>query len=375
METETPNGMVLSADAIFSGKIRAGLAAANSAATLHRHASAEGAAAQLRQHRYAWALIDARRAPLQAVDMLTAIVAAAPRLPVIVCLTNGDVHPPHQQLRALGAFEIVTGTDWPGEHLIAALRHAAWFAKAANDSSAPAASGVAEPDRPLLAEVSHEMRSPLNSIIGFAESIEQQTLGPWPAEGDRYRDYARHIRNSGEHLLELFDDLLRIGDTAAFDLELNDRVDPAELAQNVTAMMRPAAEQKGLTLLCETTAAKTMLRCNARFLSQALLNLLQNSTKFTNAGGSVVLNVAQDHETRFTVTDTGIGFTKERLVLPRNSRSRRTLGSGHGLGLRFVERVTAAHRGRLDIDSSHGHGASITVAIPNTTDAEPVRNR
>ena len=367
MEPDPPSGLILSKDAGFAVRVRAGLTTAHGTPVLHRFPTVGQAAEQLQLHRYAYALIDARHAPLQAADMLAGLLAAAPALPVIVCLAPGEVKPPEAQLRALGAFEIVTGTKWPGEHLTAALRHAVWFATAAHDAVAPApVTGVGEPDRPLLAEVSHEMRSPLNSIIGFAESIEQQALGPWPAEGDRYRDYARHIRNSGEHLLALFNDLLQIGDAALFGLEMADRIDPAELAGNVAAMMRPAAEQKGLTLTSKAPAGLRPLRCNSRFLSQALLNLLQNAIKFTNEGGTVTLNIEQNGETRFTVTDDGIGFPPERLLGPRNAKAGRTAASGHGLGLRFVERVLAAHRGRLDIESRQGHGTEVIISLPSS---------
>lgn len=362
-ETNETLGLVVSPDMTFTANVRAELSAGGAGTiALHRCGTAAEAAEQASLRHYAYGLLDARRNPMHAAEMLATVLCASPRLPVIVCLAHGEVRPPEKQLRALGAFEIVTDTQWPGEKLITALRHAIWFANA-SQAEEPA-SGFSEPDRPLLAEVSHEMRSPLNSIIGFAESIEQQALGPWPSQEDRYRDYARLIRNSGEHLLALFNDLLEIGDSTTFTLELKDQIDPAALAQNVTTMMRSAAEQKGLSLVCESPAQCRPVRCNARFLSQALLNLLQNSIKFTNAGGSVVLSVRQGKETSFTVKDTGVGFAPERLILPRNSQVGRLPNSGHGLGLRFVERVTAAHRGRLDIESRQGHGSEIRISLP-----------
>ena len=245
---------------------------------------------------------------------------------------------------------------------MAALRHALWFASAHKLNETPT-TGFSEPDRPLLAGVSHEMRSPLASIIGFAETIEQQALGPWPVQQDRYRDYARHIRNSGEHLLALFEDLLKIGDKDAFAVEMEDEVDPSFLAQEVTEMMRPAAAQKGLSLTLEPQEQTQLIRCNARLLSQALLNLLQNSIKFTNPGGSVTFSVTQATETSFTVTDTGVGFAPERLLQPRNSKVDRRPANGHGLRLRFVERVIAAHRGRLQIESQPGNGTEVRVSL------------
>ncbi len=362
-KTDETLGLVVSPDMAFPAKVRAELAGGRAGTiALHRCATAAEAAEQAGLRHYAYGLLDARRSPMRAVDMLATILSASPRLPVVVCLAHSEVRPPEKQLRALGAFEIVTDKQWPGEKLIAALRHAIWFAGAARPDEP--ASGFSEPDRPLLAEVSHEMRSPLNSIIGFAESIEQQALGPWPSQEDRYRDYARLIRNSGEHLLALFNDLLEIGDSTTFTLELKDQIDAAALAQNVTTMMRSAAEQKGVSLVCEAPVQTRPVQCNARFLSQALLNLLQNSIKFTDRGGSVVLSVRQDDETSFTVSDTGVGFAPERLMLPRNSRIGRSTNSGHGLGLRFVERVTAAHRGQLNIESRQGRGSKIRISLP-----------
>lgn len=356
-------GLMLSADAEFAAIVRSALAATRrDAITLHRCETLADIEEQLRLNDYAYILLDARLAPLKAVENLAAILSFAPTLPVIVCLGQSAVKPPEKQLQALGAFEIVTATEWPGERLIAALRHAVWFASTRQADARPA-SGFSEPDRPLLAEVSHEMRSPLNSIIGFAETIEQQALGPWPIQHDRYRDYARHIRNSGEHLLALFEDLLKIGDNDAFAVEMDDEVDPSLLAKGVADMMRPAAAQKNLSLVFEPQPQTQLVRCNGRLLSQALLNLIQNSIKFTNPGGSVIFSVTQEAETCFTVTDTGVGFAPDRLMQPRNSTTGRRPASGHGLGLRFVERVTAAHRGRLQIESRPGIGTEIRLCL------------
>ena len=363
--THSPLGLVFSNDAAFAAEVRLQLRGATpQTITLHRAGSLSEVSAQLRLHDYAFVLLDARRAPMHATENMVAILAVSPRVPIVVCLGPAEVRPPEKQLLALGAFEIVHTLDQPDERLTAALRHAAWFATSAHTASKPA-TGFSEPDRPLLAEVSHEMRSPLNSIIGFAETIEQQALGPWPIQQDRYRDYARHIRDSGEHLLALFNDLLQIGDTSSFELEMDDNVNPADIASKVIAMMRSAAEQKGLTLSLDVPNSPLLpLRCNARLLSQALLNLIQNSIKFTNPGGSVVCSITQGDETSFTIVDNGIGFAQERLLLPRNALQGRKPASGHGLGLRFVERVTAAHRGRLQIESQPDKGTEICVSLP-----------
>ncbi len=269
-----PVGLVVSADAAFSAFVRSQVPAVRrNTVAIHRCDTLAEADKQLRFNEYAYALLDARRQPLHAAENLAAILSIAPRLPVIVCLSESTIKPPDAQLRALGAFEIVTSNSWPDERLTTALRHALWFASA-NQPDTPPTGSFHEPDRPLLAEVSHEMRSPLNSIIGFAETIEQQALDPWPVEQARYRDYARHIRNSGEHLLALFEDLLQIGDSQTFALAMEDEADPAHILQRVAEMMRAAALEKELSLVLNIQKSTRSFRCNERFLAQALLNLL-----------------------------------------------------------------------------------------------------
>jgi signal transduction histidine kinase len=370
-------GLAIASDPAFAVALGSLVPASAGGGGLHldRAGSLAVGARTLRLGRHAFALLDGRASPAHAAGDLAALQSYAPRIPVVVCLDAAASVAWLDRLVSGGAFDVLFGPPWPMDALCRAVRHAGWLARSGGASAIPCipaadlaslppqdAAGFAEPDRPLLAEVSHEMRSPLASIIGFAASIEQESLGPWPGREERYRDYARHIRNSGEHLLALFDDLLQIGDAPRFDLEMAEGIDPAMLAETPAAMIRPAAEQKGVRLACVVARPALPIQCNPRMLTQALLNLLQNAVKYTQPGGSIALRLDQNGATAFAVTDSGIGFLPGRLAEPRQPRR----GGGHGLGLRFVERVTAAHRGRLEIDSAPGKGTRIRIVLSAT---------
>ncbi|MGY9055933.1 MAG: sensor histidine kinase [Alphaproteobacteria bacterium] len=225
-----------------------------------------------------------------------------------------------------------------------------------------------EEDRPLLAEVSHEMRSPLSSIIGFAESIEQEALGPWDSGEEQYRDYARHIRHSGQHLLDLFDDLLDIGDAQTFGIDGQDHIIPAKLLSELSSMLAGAAKRKRLTLSVKRPMDRSAKAPtgNRRLLFQALLNLAQNAIKFTASGGTVTLGYRADgKDCIFSVSHTGIGMDLKQRNLPRSIRPAPSQKQqGHGLGLRFVERVAKGHEGSLRLESILGQGTTAELILP-----------
>ena len=147
---------------------------------------------------------------------MAALRSFAPRMPVTILLGATPLTDVADRLLAAGAFEVVVEQGWAPTALHTRLRHVQWMAETYDQPPQAQPQSHSEEDRPLLAEVSHEMRSPLSSIIGFAESIEQEALGQWDSGEEQYRDYARHIRHSGQHLLDLFDDLLEIGDAQTF---------------------------------------------------------------------------------------------------------------------------------------------------------------
>ncbi|HKK31496.1 MAG TPA: HAMP domain-containing sensor histidine kinase [Alphaproteobacteria bacterium] len=370
----SPIGLSLSRDPLFAPSLRAPLARdARKPAVLHACRDLREVQTWSARENLDFAVVDGRGTPSPAGGDLAAISSLAPCLPVIVCVNRESDPALRERLWAGGAFEILSGPPWPESALLAAVRHAAWIALGLPAASpAKQASGVESPDRPLLAEISHEMLSPLNAIIGFAQAIEHASIGRWSSAQQQYRDYAANIRRSSEHLRGLFEDLLTVGDAETVAIPCDDRIEPAVLAKEIADAFAAPAKERSLTLHLEICPDATAFRGNRRLLLQSLFNLVQNAIKYTPEGGSITVTVAQSaEETVFTVADSGIGMDPVRLGLPRRLRNSAFTEpnsrpvAGHGLGLQFVERVMAAHGGSLAIDSRPGEGARIRISVPH----------
>jgi signal transduction histidine kinase len=221
----------------------------------------------------------------------------------------------------------------------------------------------------FLANMSHELRTPLNAVIGFAEVLEGEVLGE--LGNSRYRDYARDIRESGTHLLDLINDLLDLSKAEAGKLVLTEEpVDLGEAVEVSIAMVQPRAEAAQVTLINDVPDALPPVTADDRKIKQVLLNLLTNAVKFTPAGGEVRIAVSQDSGgVQVAVTDTGIGISAadlERVMEPfaqvDSSFARKYEGTG--LGLPLVKSLVELHDGRLRIDSAPGEGTRVVVVLP-----------
>ncbi len=221
----------------------------------------------------------------------------------------------------------------------------------------------------LLANVSHELRTPLNAILGFSEILAGEMLGQL---GERYRDYAKDIHDSGLHLLSIIDDLLDLSKIEAGRLNLSeDIVDVVELFDTVSRFVRERASSAGLTLSIELPDGMPAVKADRRALRQVLLNLLSNSVKFTPAGGHIALEAIRDPcgGIGFRVRDTGIGIAAgdipralEPFGLIDSSLSRRYAGTG--LGLPITRALVELHSGRFELVSEPGVGTTATVYLP-----------
>ena len=231
-----------------------------------------------------------------------------------------------------------------------------------------------------LADLSHEMKTPLNAVIGFAETIREETFGP--VGHPRYAEYAEHIRASGEHLLDLVVSLLDMARIDADRLSLAPVLaDPAQLAEECAAMVRGAAESAGLKLIVE--AGDNLPECvlDPRAVRQILLNLLSNAVKFTSDGEirlEARLDEADGNKIVFTVTDTGIGMSAQDLAKlgPRftHAHGAGVRGAdGAGLGLSLAFRLAELHGGGLSLFSSPGEGVRARLELP--LDARPFARR
>ena len=192
----------------------------------------------------------------------------------------------------------------------------------------------------FLANMSHELRTPLNAVIGFSEILNRELFGALGEQ--RYRDYARMIHESGEHLLHVVNDILDMSKIEAGKLKLvKEPFDVGSLIASCTEVMRHAAEAKHLSLVTEVAPGMPELIADKRACKQMLLNVISNAIKFTDAGGSV--RVAAREESgmvELIVADTGIGISEQDLpklgnpfVQADNAYNRSHDGAGLGLSV------------------------------------------
>jgi len=222
----------------------------------------------------------------------------------------------------------------------------------------------------FLATMSHELRTPLNAVIGFSEIIETEALGP--VGNDRYRDYAADIQSSGQHLLELINDILDLSKVESGMEELRDEaVDISEVIQSVAVLVRQRTDRQGVELTFELEHRCTRLRADRRKLKQVLVNLIANAIKFTQRGGRVTVKSWShpDSGCVFQVIDTGIGIALKDIpkALSQFGQIDSSLARHHegsGLGLPLAKALIEIHGGSLDVQSKLGVGTTVTVRLP-----------
>lgn len=228
----------------------------------------------------------------------------------------------------------------------------------------------------FLAAMSHELKTPLNAVLGFSEIIRDQMLGP--VGHDAYRDYAGDIHKSGTRLLAVINDVLDVsrleGGLLTIEARPENALDVAEaaikLARNITHDQRPVA--------VDIAEGMPSLLVDPRRLAQALGNLLANALKFTPEMGTVrfCARLQPDGGVALVVEDTGIGMAPETIAAALEpfrqldgSLSRRFEGAG--LGLSIAKALAELHGGVLNIQSAVGEGTSVTIALPHGCLAAP----
>jgi cell cycle sensor histidine kinase DivJ len=229
----------------------------------------------------------------------------------------------------------------------------------------------------FLANMSHELRTPLNSIMGFSEILNRELFGSL-GEG-RYRDYAHLIHESGEHLLNVVNDILDISkiETGKFKI-LKEPVDVSTLVKSCCDVMRHTAEQKQLALMLEVAPCLPALSADNRACKQMLLNVISNAIKFTNPGGSVCVSArASNGAVELAVTDNGVGIAAAELPKLGNpfvqaSNSHDGSCEGAGLGLSVVKGLARLHGGKLELKSTLGKGTTATITLPLNSLSESV---
>ena len=223
----------------------------------------------------------------------------------------------------------------------------------------------------FLASMSHELRTPLNAILGFSEIIRDQMFGPVGAT--KYIDYAADIHSSGQHLLEIINDVLDLSKLEAGKLELHEgHVDVGRVIEHCLSLVRHRAENAGVTLTVDVPFGLPNVRADERALKQVMINFLSNAIKFTQPGGSVTASatIAGNKELHVSVSDTGIGMTPAELkvaMLPYGQVDSKVARkhSGTGLGLPISLSLMQLHGGGIVVASAPERGTKCTARFPS----------
>lgn len=220
----------------------------------------------------------------------------------------------------------------------------------------------------FVARVSHELRSPLTSVVSFADLLRDSTKDSLSAEEAEFLEI---ITRNAQRLLRLINDLLLVAKLESHTLPL--RVEPVELSalvDQVVAELRPRAEEKSIDLIAQTGAGPRLLADTVR-LQQVVTNLLGNAIRYTPDSGSIQVITSVNRARRrweLTVRDSGIGIPSEdlpRLFEPYfRSTHAREHPAGLGLGLTIVRFIVDEHGGDISVESTPGEGTAITVHLP-----------
>lgn len=222
----------------------------------------------------------------------------------------------------------------------------------------------------FLANMSHELHTPLSSIIGFAEMMEREVLGPMPVT---YREYAKNIVESGRQLLGVVSDVLDMShiESGKYQLEESE-IDISETLTAIFRLVQGRAAQAGLYLQARVAKDLPRLKADPKAFKQIVLNLLSNALKFTKAGGHIYVLPAltPEGDLSIRVVDTGIGIKDAdlaRITLPfeRVGEALTRRQPGAGLGLTLVHALAGLHGGTLQLQSKVGVGTVATVTFPH----------
>jgi len=223
----------------------------------------------------------------------------------------------------------------------------------------------------FLANMSHEIRTPLNAIIGFSEIMSSGLFGQ--IQEPKYNEYLHDIKNSGQHLETVINDILDLSKIEAGKWQLEDEeFDLYFCAKEAITMLKPSSEEKNINLDIDSNSISgVIVSGDINAIRRMLLNLLSNAVKFTEEGGrvDVLISKSDNNDVYVEVKDSGIGIPADRIehvVSPfEQIYGDETLNEpGTGLGLSIVNQLAKLHGGKFILSSEVGVGTSATILIP-----------
>ncbi|MEP7209219.1 MAG: HAMP domain-containing sensor histidine kinase [Alphaproteobacteria bacterium] len=241
-----------------------------------------------------------------------------------------------------------------------AARHAEQKARAERASQAKSV---------FLANMSHELRTPLNAINGFSEMLVHQVYGPLGDE--RYKGYAEDILSSGQHLLDMINDILDMAKIEAGKMQITPRpIDASDAVDAAVRMIRRRASDKQVTLTFDPDDDLPEINGDSLAIKQMTLNLVSNAIKFTDGGGEISVAVLRENDWLvIRVSDNGCGIPEndlprlgqpfEQAQAPEGRNSQ-----GTGLGLALTKSFAEMHGGYLSIESQVKVGTTVSIYLP-----------
>lgn len=217
--------------------------------------------------------------------------------------------------------------------------------------------------RDFVVNVSHELKTPLTAIKGFAETLEDEI-------DEKNLHYLEIITRHTDRLINIVQDLLTLSELEHDNFKLLlSNVDISKIVENVVKMFEPKIIEKGMELIVNIEDNMPKLRLDVYRIEQVFVNLIDNAFKYTDEG-YVKINIYQKNdEAVIEISDTGVGIKKEdrnrifeRFYIVDKSRSRRV--GGTGLGLSIVKHIVLNHGGDINIDSSYGNGTRFVITLP-----------
>jgi PAS domain S-box-containing protein len=228
----------------------------------------------------------------------------------------------------------------------------------------------------FLANMSHELRTPLNAVIGFAEILIDGKAG---ALNDNQREFLGDILTSGQHLLQLINDVLDLAKIEAGKMELDLETFPLrKVIDEVCAIMRPTALKRRILINIEQTSPVETVTLDQRKFKQVLYNLLSNAVKFSPDHGkvSIIFGADGNQHLQLAVQDSGIGIKPEDMARLFHEFEQLDSGAarrfpGTGLGLALTKRIIDLHSGSIAVHSEPNKGSTFTVVLPTSAKLPP----
>jgi two-component system cell cycle sensor histidine kinase PleC len=222
----------------------------------------------------------------------------------------------------------------------------------------------------FLASMSHELRTPLNAILGFSEVMENELLGP--LQNETYREYVSDIHRSGDHLLNLINEILDLSRIEAGRYELKEEpVFLKEIAEDCIGMIELKARNKGIVIQRQYERILPRIWVDEKSIRQVILNLVSNAVKFTPTGGHITLKIGwtAGGGQYLSVCDDGPGIPEDEIPIVlsafgQGSIAIKSAEQGTGLGLPIVQAILTEHGGEFILKSKLRSGTEATAIFP-----------